>query len=66
MHTDQFVHINNIQAGDTVIHDGKEMLVCNNDIKFDGFMGRSIFGDCYRIGNKLVQKKVFKQALTNA
>lgn len=66
MHTDQFVHINDIQAGDTVIHNEKEMLVCNNVIKFDGFMGRSIFGDCYRLGNKLVQKRVFKPAPTNA
>ena len=66
MHRETFVHIEDIRAGDTVIHNEKEMLVCNNDIKFDAFMGRSIFGDCYRLGNRPVQKRVFYQAQTNA
>ena len=44
------VHINQINAGDVIIHNGIEMTVTPKDIKEDGFMGKSVFGDSYRLG----------------
>ena len=51
----KFVHISTIKAGDTIIHNGKESTVCKKDIKIGGFMGKSIFGDSYQSGYKLVE-----------
>jgi hypothetical protein len=51
------VHIALIQQGDMVVHEGVVRTVSGTDIhKDDGFMGKSIFGDCYRSGYKLVEK----------
>lgn len=36
--TIQDTHISIIRSGDTVLHNGKVITVCNNDIK-SGFMG---------------------------
>jgi len=43
-------HISRIRSGDTIFHKGKDRTVCKKDIKYDDFMGISIFGDCYRLG----------------
>jgi hypothetical protein len=53
------VHISIIRAGDTIFHDGKDMTVCKKDIKYDSFMGISIFGDSYRIGTIPVLRVLF-------
>ena len=42
-------HISTIRGGDTIVHRGKVMTVCNKDIK-RGFCGIAIFGDSYRMG----------------
>ena len=55
-------HINDIKAGDTVIHDNKLMTVSKNNIKKCEFMGKTLFGDNYQSGNKLVIKVEFKRA----
>ena len=49
------VHIKVIRTGDTVEHCGKVMTVCSSDIK-RGFMGKTIFGDSYRLGTLPVIK----------
>ena len=50
------VHISQISAGDTIHHDGAIRTVCGKDIKKDGFMGTSIFGDSYKSGHNLVKR----------
>jgi len=53
----KLTHISLIAAGDTILHNGKLMTVCNNNIK-RGFMGITIFGDSYRLGNIPVKKHI--------
>ena len=47
-------HISQISAGDTILHNGREMTVCEHDIK-RGFCGITIFGDSYRLGTVPVE-----------
>ena len=56
-----FVHISQIQTGDTVIHEGILKTLSANNIKHDKFMGTTIFGDSYRLGNKLVARFTFNK-----
>jgi hypothetical protein len=53
------VHISRIKGGDTIIHRDKMSTVSNNDIKYDSFIGASIFGDCYNLGYKKVVRVRF-------
>ena len=48
------VNIENIKIGDSVLHNGKIMTVCNGDIKRNTFCGTTLFGDSYACGNKQV------------
>jgi hypothetical protein len=57
------LHISEIKVGDSVLHNGKVMTVGPNDIKGGGFMGRTLFGDSYRLGGKLVTVVCFDRAL---
>jgi hypothetical protein len=51
------VHIKTIRSGDTIKHtDGHVRTVCASDIKKSEFMGVTLFGDSYRLGNLPVQK----------
>ena len=50
------VNIASIKAGDTIEHEGVMRTVCHYDIRDGGFMGRTIFGDCYALGTKPVKK----------
>lgn len=50
------VNINDVVAGDYIEHNGVIRTVCKNDIKKTEFMGRTIFGDSYHLGYKLVKK----------
>lgn len=52
------IHISQIKAGDTIIHNGQLTTVCKNNIKHDTFMGTSLFGDTYRSGTVPVKKVV--------
>jgi len=50
----QNVHISQIKVGDTVLHDGVIRTVCKNNINHCSFMGKSIFGDSYKLGRDKV------------
>ena len=50
------VHIGNIIAGDTILHNGLPKTVCPKDISRGGFMGDCVFGDSYRLGTLLVKR----------
>lgn len=51
------VHISTIQAGDTILHtDGLIRTVGNMNIRHGSFMGITLFGDSYRLGNTLVKR----------
>lgn len=55
----QLVNKNDIQVGDIIIcKDGAMRTVCRNNIKYDSFMGLSIFGDTYRLGYEPVTKVI--------
>jgi len=56
------VNISKISIGDTVLHNNKLMTVGKDDIKKSSFMGITLFGDSYSIGNKLVSKVILKKA----
>lgn len=53
------VHISQILPGDTVQHNNKITTVNKEYIKYCSFMGKSIFGDNYRLGTKLVKRIIF-------
>ncbi|MCS2475505.1 hypothetical protein NXX39_20730 [Bacteroides ovatus] len=51
------VHISTIQAGDTILHtDGLIRTVDNVNIRHSSFMGITLFGDSYHLGNALVKR----------
>lgn len=52
-------HISNITAGDTIIHESHMRTVSQSNIKNSEFMGKTIFGDSYILGRKLVEKVTF-------
>jgi hypothetical protein len=60
-YTIENVHISLVKHGDTVMHDGEILTVDKNSIRKCPFMGRTLFGDCYRLGTKLVQRVNFKR-----
>lgn len=49
------VHIDTIRAGDVVDFEGRHRTVSAKDLKHCSFMGRSLFGDTYRLGRLPVQ-----------
>ncbi|HFI6272816.1 TPA: hypothetical protein ACGSK8_004571 [Escherichia coli] len=53
-------HINDIKPGDTVLRGGELWTVTARDIKNDAFMGRTLFGDSYNLGNNPVTVAVFR------
>lgn len=55
-YTIEHVQISTIKAGDTVMHRGVLKTVCRNNLGMDSFMGITLFGDCYKMGRKLVQR----------
>lgn len=56
----QLIHIYDIKVGDTVVcEDGQMRTVCKNNIKYNGFIGTTLFGDCYHSGYKKVKKVIF-------
>lgn len=48
-------HISEVVVGDIVNHNGELLTVTANDIKYDSFLGYSLFGDSYSLGYKLVE-----------
>lgn len=57
------VHISQIRPGDTVIHNGKEMTVCKNNLTYCSFMGKSLFGYNYNSGTEPVIRVNIQRAL---
>ena len=49
-------HISQIKAGDTILVRGNLRTVCKHDIKHDGFVGLTVWGDSYKGGLELVPK----------
>lgn len=54
-YTIELVHISEIKPGNTVEINGMLKTVCKNNITV-GFMGRTLFGDSYRLGTKPVRR----------
>ena len=52
-------HISNISQGDTIMHHGEMKTISGTNIKGDSFIGKTLFGDCYHLGYKLVDKVTF-------
>lgn len=46
-------HISQVRPGDIILHEGILKTLGKNNIK-SGFMGITLWGDCYRLGNKAV------------
>ena len=59
----EFVHISLISAGDTIRHNGVFKTVSNSNIKRSDLMGITLFGDCYNLGHKPVEKINVQRAL---
>lgn len=55
----ELVHISQIKSGDTVLHEGVLQTVSGNNMKECKFMGRTLFGDSYNLGTKLVSRFTF-------
>lgn len=55
------VHISAIKNGDTIIHNGELKTVCTQDIRKSTFLGTTIFGDSYHLGQMPVIKIIFNK-----
>ena len=56
--------IQDIKIGDTIIdNDGTTKLVSQGNLKYNEFMGLTLFGDCYRLGTQKVRKLIFKKVV---
>lgn len=52
------VHIRSIGVGSIVAFQGRLVSITKRDIKECNFMGKSILGDCYALGARLVDEFV--------
>lgn len=52
-------NLNSIQAGDTVLYNGRLRTVSKSDIHRDHFMGVSLFGDSYHIKRNIIKCSIF-------
>jgi hypothetical protein len=59
-HTIKLAHISEIKSGDTILHNGEMRTVSGTDIKGNSFIGKTIFGDSYNLGNKQVERISFR------
>lgn len=55
------IHITDVKIGDAILHNGEVKTVCNQTRKVCQFMGVTLFGDSYNIGNKLVTRVHFNR-----
>lgn len=60
--TDKFqteqVHISEIKIGDVVVVGGEAKTVGKLDIKEDAFMGRTLYGDSYKLGTQTIARAI--------
>ena len=54
-------NINYVKAGDTILHNNELKTLTWQNIKYNEFMGLSIFGDNYQCGHKKVKVVMFKE-----
>ena len=52
----KLVHVSEVKPGDTVFHGGKDRTVGKKDVRYGSFMGTTLFGDSYRLGQVPVKK----------
>ena len=53
------IHTDDIKTGDSILcYDGKIRTVSSNYIKYDSFLGKTIFGGVYNVSYKKVLKIV--------
>ena len=58
------VDIQDIKIGDTIVdNDDKIKLVSQGNLKYDKFMGLTLFGDCYKLGTQKVRKLIYKKVV---
>ena len=58
------VDIQDIKIGDVIIdNDDTTKLVSQGNLKYDKFMGLTLFGDCYKLGTQKVRKLIFKKVV---
>ena len=55
------VHKNDIKNGDMILFDGKIRTVNNKNIKYDSFVGVTLFGYSYKLGYEKVKKVILKE-----
>ena len=54
--------IQDIRIGDVIIdNDGKRKLVSQGNLKYNEFIGLTLFGDCYKLGTQKVRKLIFEK-----
>lgn len=53
-------HISQIVVGNTILLNGVLQMVGRENIKLDTFIGRTLFGDSYQLGNKPVKKAIIQ------
>ena len=58
-------NINDIKIGDTVEINGELKTVGRNNIQYDSFLGRTLFGDSFTLGHAPVRKAIINQAKTH-
>jgi hypothetical protein len=51
-------HISMITVGDTILHNGEVKTVSGHNIKYNSFIGITLFGDSYNLGYKKVIKLI--------
>jgi len=58
--TINYVHKDMISVGDTILcKDNKIRTIGNSNIKYSEFMGRTLWGDSYKLGYDLVKRVTF-------
>ena len=56
--------IQDIKIGDMIVdNDDKIKSVSQGNLKYDKFMGLTLFGDCYKLGTQKVRKLIYKKVV---
>lgn len=55
----EMVPVSKICQGDTIFYEGYWRTVSLSDVRYDPFMGHSVFGDSFRFGKTLVKRKLY-------
>lgn len=58
----KLVDVYAITVGDTIRHNGVLKTVSRSSVSYIKDVGLALFGDCYRLGHKKVEKAIIYQA----